>query len=190
MNGSTIHFSACNNLNCLCVVIDWSLIQGCTVTPCPGSSSDHRIRRVPCHQNLMDSLCAWVEEPNLPNWLAAHKKLQSQSRDKSKVCVWLTDQHIFDALHRLIDNMQRSTLMSAIPSLKLFAYCESWSILAGNSERPKVHTFFMWFIFPAAAVSQQNKLLSFKMEPFIMCCVSWNQNRLQVCCLKEAKNQL
>lgn len=99
----------------------------------------------------MDSLRICTEEPNLPYWLAAHKKLESQSRDKSKVNVWLTDQHIFDALHRLSDNMQRSTLMSAIPSLKLFAYCESWSILAGNSERPKVHTFFMRFIFPAAA---------------------------------------
>lgn len=190
MKGRPIHFSAWNNLNCPCVVIDWSLIQGCTVTPCAGSSSGHRIRRAPCHQNLTDSLRVWAEEPNLPNWLTAHKNLESQSRDKSKVRVWLTDQHIFDALHRLSDNMQRSALMLAIPSLKLFAYCESWSILAGNSERPKVHTFFMWFIFPAAAVSQQNKLLSFKMEPFSMSWVPWNQNRLQVCCLKEANNQL
>lgn len=73
----------------------------------------------------MDSLCVCAEKPNLPNWLAAHKKLESQSRDESKVRVWLTDQHIFDALHRLSDNMQRSAQMSAIPSLKLFAYCES-----------------------------------------------------------------
>lgn len=165
----------CNNLN------RWSLIQGRIVTT--GTESDQRIRWATSHETVMDSLRICTEEPNLPYWLAAHKKLESQSRDKSKVSVWLTDQHIFDALHRLSDNMQRSTLMSAIPSLKLFAYCESWSILAGNSERPKVHTFFMRFIFPAAAVSQQNKLLSFRMEPFSLWRVSWNQNRLRVCCL-------
>lgn len=79
------------------------------------------------------------------------KSSRAKAGDKSKVSVWLTAQHIFDALDRLSNNMQRSTLMLAIPSLKLFAYCESWSILAGNSERPKVHTFFMRFIFPAAA---------------------------------------
>lgn len=153
------------------------------------TESDQRIWWAMSHETVMDSLCVCTGEPNLPNWLAAHKKLESQSWDKSKVSVWLTDQHIFDASHRLSDNMQRSTLMLAIPPLKLFAYCESWSILAGNSERPKVHTFFMRFIFPAAAVSQQNKLLPFRKEPFFMCCVSWNQNRLQVSCLHSKRGK-
>lgn len=45
----------------------------------------------------MDSLRICTEEPNLPNWLAAHKTLESQGLGKSEVSVWLTDQHIFDA---------------------------------------------------------------------------------------------
>lgn len=47
--------------------------------------------------------------------------------------------------------MQSSFLVLNIPTLQLFAYYESWNILAGNSKEPKVYTFFIWFIFPAAA---------------------------------------
>lgn len=157
------------------------------------TESDQRIWWAMSHETVMDSLCVCTGEPNLPNWLAAHKKLESQSRDKSKVSVWLTDQHIFDASHRLSDNMQRSTQMLAIPPLKLFAYCESWSILAGNSERPKVHTFFMRFIFPAAAQCL-NKTNYSPLERDLFSCAVFHgiktDSRFPVYTPKEANNQL
>lgn len=39
------------------------------------------------------------------------------------------------------------TLKLTMSTLQLCAYYESWNILAGNSNRPKVHTFFTQFFF-------------------------------------------
>lgn len=44
------------------------------------------------------------------------------------------------------------TLKLTMSALQLCAYYDSWNILAGNSNRPKVHTFFTNHFFPAVAL--------------------------------------
>lgn len=64
-------------------------------------------------------------------------------------CTWL----IFVFLHYLSHYMQRSTPMLDMqyPPLSCLHIMSHETFLAGNSRRPKVHTFFIWLIFPAAA---------------------------------------
>lgn len=78
------------------------------------------------------------------------RKYTSLLLTSPSACDWLTYWLIFVFLDYL-SCMQKSTPLLNIPTPQLFAYYESWNILAGNSERPKVHTFFIWLIFPAAA---------------------------------------
>lgn len=92
---------------------------------------------------------------------------------------WLTDEQIFFFLHCSCCHMQRSTPMLKIPTLQLFAYYESWNILAGNSKRPKVHTFFIWFIFPAAAWRLNKTNYSPPKGAFLWPHSLWNERRLQ-----------